>query len=340
MSEQETMTDLHAQAPLLSILVPIFRTEKQALHLVQQLEMLDRAEVEILLLFDGSSDQRDAFEGYARSGRFRILEHETNKGLAQARRSLGQAARGTYLWHHDADDLPVLDNIASLLTLLANSEQDILEFNAVMQRQGGAHPLYGAEKVAFLAGLDELTLVSIQHQYIAQNIWNKVIKREFWNAATQGDHGAEEALKFTLGEDLFYSYLLFGKGCSYRFHDMPIYNYFQHGASSSGNLSTHRIQRNFEDIELVFGEIEKRMTFDDVERERFEFQKAANLFYSCVRGRIDIRDPFKPGQVGTLPAATQAALQQSVRTLSGTFKVTKDRLIRRQPHMGWLHRPS
>ena len=277
------------------------------------------------------------FKAHESSGHLRLLQHDENQGLAQARMTLSQAARGKYLWHHDADDLPNLQHLDRVLGILARSDEDILEFNAEMQRGATSTPLYATIKSQFLRAQSELTLTTIQHQYIAQNIWNKLIRREFWDEATSRINEQVD-LKFTLGEDLFFCYLLLINRCTYKFYNIGIYNYLTNNVSSTRNFSSDLIQRNFNEITLVFDNIEKLINIEVNSRDRLNFQKAANLYYSCIRGRIDIEAFLELEHYPELPSTVRTALQQAIIDLSGTFKVTRERLIRKKPHLGWLHR--
>lgn len=324
-------------APLLSILVPIYRTETEALRLVEAWRRVHSSAIELILLLDGKSDRRPLFEHHESKGHLRLLQHDENQGLAQARMSLSQAARGKYLWHHDADDLPNLQHLDRVLGILARSDEDILEFNAEMQRGATSTPLYATIKSQFLRAQSELTLTTIQHQYIAQNIWNKLIRREFWDEATSRINEQVD-LKFTLGEDLFFCYLLLINRCTYKFYNIGIYNYLTNNVSSTRNFSSDLIQRNFNEITLVFDNIEKLINIEVNSRDRLNFQKAANLYYSCIRGRIDIEAFLELEHYPELPSTVRTALQQAIIDLSGTFKVTRERLIRKKPHLGWLHR--
>ncbi len=108
--------------------------------------------------------------------------------------------------------------------------------------------------------------------------------------------------------------------------------------SSTRNFSSDLIQRNFNEITLVFDNIEKLINIEVNSRDRLNFQKAANLYYSCIRGRIDIEAFLELEHYPELPSTVRTALQQAIIDLSGTFKVTRERLIRKKPHLGWLHR--
>ena len=324
-------------APLLSILVPIYRTETEALRLVEAWRRVHSSAIELILLLDGKSEGRSLFDDHESKGHLRLLQHDENQGLAQARMSLSQAARGKYLWHHDADDLPNLQHIDRVLGILAHSDEDILEFNAEMQRGATSKPLYATIKSQFLRAQSELTLTTIQHQYIAQNIWNKLIRRGFWNEATSRINEQVD-LKFTLGEDLFFCYLLVRNPCKYKFYNLEIYHYLTNDTSSTRNFSSDRIQHNFNELTLAFDNIEKLIYLDEISRARLNFQKAANLYYSCIRGRVNIEASLKFEHCPELPSTVRTALHEAIIDLSGTFRVTRERLIRRKPHLGWLYR--
>ena len=63
--------------------------------------------------------------------------------------------------------------------------------------------------------------------------------------------------------------------------------------------------------------------------DRLNFQPL--IYYSCIRGRVDI-GAFLELRTSELPSTVRTALQQAIIDLSGTFRVTRERLIRK-PHL-------
>lgn len=113
---------MNSRLPLLSVLVPLYKVEPYVERCVRSL--LDQtlnltARVEYIFVDDGSPDaSADAVRRAAAAfpGRdVRILVHERNRGLAAARSTALDAARGEWVVHVDSDDWLSPDALEALL---------------------------------------------------------------------------------------------------------------------------------------------------------------------------------------------------------------------------------
>lgn len=93
------------QEPLVSVIVPVYNTEKYLEKCIGSLLGQSYGNLEIILVNDGSTDKSGRIcEEYARKdSRVRVI-HKDNGGVSDARNSGLRAASGTYLCFLDSDD--------------------------------------------------------------------------------------------------------------------------------------------------------------------------------------------------------------------------------------------
>ena len=111
----------------LSVVVPMFNAERFVSHAFEVLDRqgLDRADFEVIVVDDGSSDATAALvEGCAEVRGNVVVLHQENAGAGVARNRGMDAAQGRYLYFFDVDD--DLDD-GALRILLEHCERDDLD---------------------------------------------------------------------------------------------------------------------------------------------------------------------------------------------------------------------
>jgi glycosyltransferase involved in cell wall biosynthesis len=104
--------------PLVSVIVPTFN---RSAHLPAALDSILRQTVrdfELIVVDDGSRDDTPALLGAIADPRLRVVTHSANRGIAQARNSGLDAARGKYIAWLDSDDVSRLDRLARQVRFL------------------------------------------------------------------------------------------------------------------------------------------------------------------------------------------------------------------------------
>ena len=100
-----------AATPLLSVVVPVFKTERWLRRCLDSLLGQSLEEIEIVCVDDASPDGCAAVlaEYASRDARVRVVTHARNEGLFRARLSGIRAARGAFIAFLDSDDYVNLD---------------------------------------------------------------------------------------------------------------------------------------------------------------------------------------------------------------------------------------
>jgi glycosyltransferase involved in cell wall biosynthesis len=92
-------------APVVTAIVPVFNRAGTIGHAVKSLAQQSLADIEIIVVDDGSTDASAEVAAAAGGSLVRVLCHGFNRGIPAARNTGLQAARGKYIAWLDSDDL-------------------------------------------------------------------------------------------------------------------------------------------------------------------------------------------------------------------------------------------
>lgn len=114
-----------------SIIVPVFRTERTLTRCVESLQAQTFTQWELILVDDGSDDGAPALcdRMAATDARIRVI-HQVNAGLSAARNAGLKVAQGKYVWFVDSDDYVATDTLAAAVNAMETSavELSFVEF--------------------------------------------------------------------------------------------------------------------------------------------------------------------------------------------------------------------
>lgn len=127
--------------PLISIVVPVYNTEKYISRCLDSLINQTFKDIEIVVVNDGSTDNsRKILEKYTqKDGRIKVIDFETNKGLYEARLTGLENASGDYLCSCDSDDYYSNDALELMYEKAKEIDADIV--------QGKIITIYKREKI-------------------------------------------------------------------------------------------------------------------------------------------------------------------------------------------------
>jgi len=118
--------------PLVSVVVPTFNRAARAVEALDSVFAQTLADLEVLLVDDGSTDDTESVvrARFGGEGRLRVLRKE-NGGAASARNLGLEEARGTYVSFLDSDDLYLPGHLASQIACLqAHAGADVVVCDA------------------------------------------------------------------------------------------------------------------------------------------------------------------------------------------------------------------
>ena len=267
---------------LISIIVPIYNTEKYLHQCLDSILNQTYTNFEVLLVNDGSTDSSGIIcqEYVGRDSRFRYFE-KNNGGVASARNLGLERSGGAYITFIDSDDWVEPNYLDVLYTALKENDTDVAISTYKRFAQDGVFYLrsYSREDDEFLnigtrsrdSFLEILPrLGELDHSFYS--ISSKLIKREII-----GNLLFDEQISYA--EDLnFFFHLYLGVESVVYVRDYT-YIYRTHDASTSQNINELKVLHELEIFKRMFQQIEKMglPTFQ-------YFRRLKNLVASRISG--------------------------------------------------------
>lgn len=210
--------------PAISIIIPVYRAEDYLARCLESILAQTFTDWELLLVDDGSPDRSGVLcdEWAAKDSRIRVF-HQPNSGVASARETAMQYARGRYSIHVDPDDWIDPHTLQVLHKKAMNEAADIVVCDFLLDYGNRTEVLSqrGAEGDDFLRSL--LT------QELHGSLCNKLIRTELYHC--YDIHFPREMICW---EDLYVCCLLL-LSCSCRVAYVPeaLYHYDFHSNTNS-----------------------------------------------------------------------------------------------------------
>ena len=170
--------------PLVTIIVPVYNVESYLDNCLESLTGQTHANLEIILIDDGSSDKSPAIcDRWARSDKRITVLHQCNQGLSAARNTGINHAHGAYYAFVDSDDYVEPNYIQKMLDRIVADGTDMVICSFVREDQD-KKPLQTQDKTS----VDRPTILSQQeclnrfrmgYEYILA--WNKLYRASIWD---------------------------------------------------------------------------------------------------------------------------------------------------------------
>lgn len=124
----------------ISIIVPVYNTEKYLEKCVDSLRSQTYQNLEILLVDDGSEDNSGKLCGRfaGEDSRIRVI-HKKNGGLISAWKAGFAASSGAYVSFVDSDDFVDAEMIAEMAEHLIGDDKEMIVSDYVIERDNGSH---------------------------------------------------------------------------------------------------------------------------------------------------------------------------------------------------------
>ena len=150
--------------PFLSVVIPIYKVENYLKRCVDSVLAQQFADMEIILVDDGSPDQcPEICDAYAeQDNRIRVI-HKPNGGLSSARNAGIEVATGEYIAFLDSDDAWAEGKLIGIIEVLKQQTPDMLMFMSVDVTRDGA--IYERRDTAAFLNLQESHTFSREEYY-------------------------------------------------------------------------------------------------------------------------------------------------------------------------------
>lgn len=217
-----------------SVIIPVYNVSKYIEKSINSIcNQTMQNDVECIIVNDRTPDNsiekaKHVIANYKGPIKFKIIEHEQNKGLAAARSTGMKNAQGDYVLHLDSDDYYENNMIEELYqnAIQNNSDVSICDF---FQTYIDKESIYSVKEIN---NPEEYVKSLIRHNYNASvwNVWNKMFKRELFYK-----NGIDWVEGINFGEDNLICAKLFCFIKKVSKVNKPLYHYTHYNTSSYTN---------------------------------------------------------------------------------------------------------
>ena len=196
------------QLPYISILIPVYNVELYIGRCIQSvMEQTYTGKMECVIVDDCGTDNSIAIveqlvADYNGPITFHIIHHEHNRGLAAARNSAVDAAKGEFITHVDSDDWMEPNMVEDLVRKQVETNADIVSCNAIAHYPNSDVPLEEPDYASKDEMMRRVIRMSLDHV-----IWRRLIRVSLYQenhiSAVEGVNIGED--HYTLPRLLFYA---------------------------------------------------------------------------------------------------------------------------------------
>lgn len=211
-----------ATTPLVSVIVPVYKTEPYLAACLDSVLGQTVRDVEVVVVDDGSPDGCPALcdEYAAHDARVTVI-HQPNGGRSAARNAGVAAATGRWIGFVDSDDWVEPDMYATLFDTAERHDAQIAVCGRVEEHDGEQTPIAYGERDVLPSeqAIGEL----LRDVEVRSYLCDKLFRRELF-----------EGIEFPLGrnyEDVAVVYRLFGRAERIAFSTRALYHYAFHGSN-------------------------------------------------------------------------------------------------------------
>lgn len=217
--------------PLVSIIVPIYNTQRYLKKCLDSICNQSFSNIEILLVNDGSTDESLSIitEYEKMDNRLSVIDHN-NAGVSVARNIGLNKAKGDYVLFIDSDDWIEKDMVETLVNnaILSHSDIACCQYDKSVRNDISKFEVWNQEKT-----LKEFII----HKKINGSLVNKLIKRELIDRIRFDP-------KIKYGEDALFCWQCLIKINSFCITNKILYHVTMHEDSASGGGSYKPIRRD------------------------------------------------------------------------------------------------
>lgn len=267
------------KAPLISIIVPIYRMEKYIRQCIDSILTQNITDFELILVDDGSPDRCPQIcDEYAdRDPRIRVV-HKENAGVSAARNNGIKKSRAKYITFVDADDLLPPQALEKYMSCLESDEYDSVFGNHIQDYEGKRifrKSRLGAGKYTYQELRDRIIDDGTLTGFLFGSVCGGVYRREI--IACNGILFDENV---RVNEDGLFNFKYLSKSNQICVIDEYVYIYRQWKAYSKNKRSLNRDDR-FDACEQALKLYLETETHDF--SMQLQYRKISILFWNAIR---------------------------------------------------------
>ncbi len=262
--------------PLISVIVPVYKVEHYLEKCVRSIQNQTYANLEIILVDDGSPDRSGELCDALAAGDSRIrIIHQGNGGQARARNSGLAAATGDFVGFVDSDDSIDGDMYACLYDAMVKHNADLAVCNARWVAESGAvlkaHPGSGEVCVYHGESAYDRLIPTLNN-----SVWNKLFRRDLL-AGKKFPEGIFH------GEDFIFLLEYLKSVHAVAMVNADKYNYLQRKGSVTGSTFSHKKLDEIASKDVICKIIEKSFPAHIAVAKKWCFTARMNVVRGIVR---------------------------------------------------------
>lgn len=216
------------QEPLISIIIPVYKTEKYLSQCFDSLINQTYQNLEFIVIDDASPDNSGAIcDSYAeKDARFHVIHKNKNEGVSAARNDGLDIANGKYISFVDSDDWVESEFCRTLSQIVEKHGVDVGICGwFIHDRPDGR--MHGGEEGAnrVLSSKEALyNMINSGHSFEGY-LWNKMFKAELFKESINGNPCIRLQPEYSICEDLLLVTILFALGKTAYYLPKRLYHY-------------------------------------------------------------------------------------------------------------------
>ncbi|CAL6015497.1 Glycosyl_transferase family 2 protein [Hexamita inflata] len=291
--------------PLVSIVIPIYNGQNHIQKCFENLQLQTSSEFEVIVVNDGSTDKTAKLLSKIKMQNLRIITHQFNKGLLQARNSGISAAEGKYILNLDVDDILSKQAVEKLKPAI-KTDVDIIHFKEQLL-EGNQYGKFDSQEFnwanpkligAILRKQPDIANIILQSGS-AFSAHGKLIKTALYKAVMMSLHEICQQ-NIVYSEDFLQMTLLFNAAKSYVGVNHTLYIYVQSGDGAIRTAQSDKIKaaKRALDLKAVSQVLIQRIQNKELIQKNIGSLMMENLKNNCELAHIaDVLDDEWKNQV-------------------------------------------
>ena len=127
------------EKPLISVIIPVYNTEKYLPKCLDSVLNQNNKNIEIIVVNDCSPNNcNEIVNDYIKKyDNIKLIENKNNLGLYNTRLVGIKEAKGKYVMHVDSDDYILPNSLNELIKIINEDDYDIIAFNHIIETIDG-----------------------------------------------------------------------------------------------------------------------------------------------------------------------------------------------------------
>ena len=254
--------------PKISIIVPVYNTEKYLRHCLDSILNQSFQDFELLLIDDGSKDRSGKIcDEYAEKDKRISVWHQENQGVSVARNVGLEHAQGEWIYFPDSDDIVIENALEIMMKMCVEDIDYVMCGYEVYDENGNCSYAIPERQERVISREDALMEMFAPTDYRYQGyLWNKLFK-----ASIIRDNNLRFVKGIKFNEDRLYNveYLCCIIKGNVAYTTVPVYHYVERSSSAMASLNQRFNPAFITDLEafVKMGDVLRASKLDEILRE-------------------------------------------------------------------------